>query len=359
MHSRVNIVRNGEQRDLHFLNLLLSQIRKSRKVVYWITAAVLVLSTTCLFLTPNEYTATAKIMPSSTGPTDGAGALVGSVLDGSAISGLVSSKITSESDVYTQLLKSRPVLDSVLSHGYVVEDKNSNLYSHWDITDGTYARRKLLSMTSVRNDKKTGIVTIAVTSQSPSLGAEIANQYVEQLDLFKQSLDRKSAGEISQYLAERLTEQQGLVDNAEAVQMEFYAVNRNYLRSDDPALILQVERLEQDVFFQRQLLNTLKQLKASSDMEREKELPRLSVIERAETPTIKSGPGRIKSILLLTIGGLLFAVGLITLRVSYNWYFSDHTRYELQSSYQVLGQDVRSAVRRMKTPFIVSSKSEV
>ncbi len=359
MHSRVNIVRNGEQRDLQFLNLLLSQIREKRKLVYWITVATLVLSAVGLFLTPNEYTASAKIMPSSSNSSNGTGALVSSVLDGSALSGLVSSKMTSESDIYAQLLKSRPVLDSVLSHEYVVEHKKSDLFSHWDITDGTNARRKLLSVTSVRNDKKTGIVTIAVTSQSPSLSAEIANQYVDQLDFFKQSLDRKAAGEVSHYLAERLNEQQQLVDSVEASQMQFYAVNRNYMRSDDPALTLQVERLEQNVLFQRQLLNTLKQLKASSDMEREKELPRLSVIEYAEAPTIKSGPRRIQSILLLTIGGLLFAVGLITLKVSYIWYFSDHTRYELQSSYQVFGDDVRSVVRRVKSPFSVSSRSEV
>jgi uncharacterized protein involved in exopolysaccharide biosynthesis len=328
-------------------------------MVYWITAAVFVLSTVCLFLTPNEYTASAKIMPSSSGPADGPGMFVSSVLDASALSGLISSKMSSESGIYAQLLKSRPVLDSVLSHEYNIENEISDLYLRWEIVDGTKARQKLLSLTSVRKDKKTGIVTITVTSRSPSLSTQITNVYVEQLDLFKQSLDRKAAGEISQYLAERLVKQQRLVDSVEAEQMEFYAVNRNYLFSDDPALTLQIKRFEQNVFFQRQLLNTLKQLKASSDMEREKELPRLSVIECAETPTIKSGPRRIRSIMLLTIGGILFAVGLITLKVSYSWYFSDHTRYELQSSYQVLGQDVRSAVQRMKTPFTLSSRSEV
>lgn len=358
MYSRVNIVRNGEQQDMHFLDILLSQIREKRKMIYWITAVVFVLSTTVLFLTPNEYTASAQIMPSSSGPADGPGMFVSSVLDASALSGLIASNTSSESGVYLQLLKSRPVLDSVLAHKYDIEDASSDLFSRWEITDMTKARLKLISQTSVIKNKKTSIVTIAVTSRSPSLSAQITNRYVEQLDLFKQSLDRKAAGEISQFLAARLAEHEALVDSTEAAQMEFYAVNRNYLFSDDPALTLQTERFKQDVFFQRQLLSTLKQLKASSDMEREKELPRLSVIEHAEVPTIKSGPIRIRSILMMTICGILFAIGLIALKVSYSLYCSDQTRLELKSSYQVLGQDVGSAVRHIRKPFSFASRSE-
>jgi uncharacterized protein involved in exopolysaccharide biosynthesis len=352
MTNRMSIARGREERDLPYLNLLLAELRSKRKLVYIFTAAVFLLACVYYFVYPNQYTATARMIPSTPNAAEGGAALMNSVFEGTGLAGLVANRISSESELYVKLLGSRPVLDSVLTLDYARRGMtgSGSLRNEFGAGNSTLARRRLLNLTDVSLDKKTGIVTVSVTTEYPTLSRDICNEYVSRLDEFKQHIDRNSAGEVSLFLAERIDDQQKVLDSSEVRQRKFYSANRNYLYSDDPALKLEVERLQQDVLLQRQLLMTLKQLKASSDMEREKRLPRLSVLEWGELPTIKSGPLRIRSIAAVTIGGLIFVAGLLALKVSYRLYFSQTTRTELEDSCRIVGRDIRHMVNRIKEP---------
>lgn len=119
-----------------------------------------------------------------------------------------------------------------------------------------------------------------------------------------------------------------------------------------------MERLAREVFFHRQLLLTLMQYKANSDMEREKSTPRLTVIEWAEPPLKKSGPNRAALLILMTIGAALFSVGIVAVRVAYEWYFPQTTKKELADSYSTIGEDLGIVINRIKAPFKASQKSE-
>jgi len=340
----------------------MGELRVRRKLIYAIVPSVMIVASFYYFiLTPNKYTATTKLMPVMSGATESASGLIGAMMEGSGFAGLISSKMMSESQLYVELMKSAPVLDRVLSRNYtnVLDGQQGTLYDLWDISDKELARRELDSRTSITANAKTGIVSLSIETMCPKLSSDIANEYIKQLDLFKQSLDRDMAGEVNSFLQEQLTTQEKAVANAEKKQAEFLAENRNYMSGDDPGLKLEVERLERDVFFQRQVLLNLMQLKASSDMDREKEIPRLSVIERAEPPTVKSGPHRIKSIAAVTFASLAFIVGLIALQIAYQTRFSRSTQQEIEDSYRTVSKDVRYLANRISRPLKSRSASEV
>jgi uncharacterized protein involved in exopolysaccharide biosynthesis len=361
MTARVNYVKPAEAKSFSLFNRTLAGLRRNRKPIYIFLTVVLVASATYYALTPNRYIASAKIMPAIASSPEMAKGMMGAAFDGSLLSSLISTRLMTEANTYMEILGGNPVLDEVLSHEYsgVMGNRSSDLYQLWDIDKKELARMKLLSKSSFSANVKTGIVTISVETTCPHLSAKVANEFVDQLDEFKRSLDRSMAGKVSSFLTERIDEQQVKVDEAEEEQAEFYASNRNYLFGDDPTLKLGVERLDRDVFFQRQLLLSLMQLRVTSDMEREKELPRLSVLEWASPPQLKSGPARIKSVLLMNFAGMLFVIGIVALRASYDWYFPQETRVELESSYQSVGQDVRSVVNRLKPSHRVSEQTEV
>jgi uncharacterized protein involved in exopolysaccharide biosynthesis len=361
MTSRVNYVKPAEAESFSLFNRILAGLRRNRKQTYIFLIVVFAASATYYALTPNRYIAVAKIMPAMGNSAGMAKGMMGAKFDGSLVSSLISTRLVTEANTYIEIVGGSPVLDEVLSHEYsgVMGDRSGDLYQLWDIDKKELARIKLLSKSSFSANVKTGTVTISVETTCPHLSAQVANEFVTQLDEFKQALDRSMAGNVSIFLTERIDEQQVKVDEAEEEQAEFYASNRNYLFGDDPTLKLEVERLDRDVFFQRQLLLNLMQLRATSDMEREKELPRLSVLEWASAPQLKSGPARIKSVLLMTIAGMLFVIGIVALRESYDWYFPQETRVELESSYQSVGQDVRNVVNRIRPSRKVPERTEV
>ncbi|MBU1317941.1 MAG: hypothetical protein KKG33_14880 [candidate division Zixibacteria bacterium] len=353
MVTRARYVRSGESRDSSLVNEVIATLRARRKLIYIFMAAVFALSTVVLILTPNKYEASARIMPAMASQTGAAGAFAQSMGQGSqSLSSLMLSKVGSMATIIVELLKGRTVLDSVLLHRYtdVGGGREGDLFELWDVENTDLARMKLLSKASFSGDSKTGIVTISVETDYPNLSAQVCNEFVSQLDKYKRSLDATMADEMSRYLAEQVMLQNKAVEEAESKQENFFTANRNYLRADDPKLRLEVERHERNVMFQRQVLANLMELKVRSDMEREKEVPRISVLELAAPPVLKSGPQRVKSILMMTMFGFVFAVGLVALKLSYDTHFSQATKSVLADSYHSVGQDLRVITRRIKSP---------
>ena len=64
-------------------------------------------------------------------------------------------------------------------------------------------------------------------------------------------------------------------------------------------------------------------------------------------------------ILMTTFAGLVLAIGIIALRVSYRWHFPQATRSEIENSYQTVGQDVRRIVNRVRQPRRETAGSDV
>lgn len=358
--SKMMYLRKSEENDFGFLNNLLVKLRKRRKLIYVFTIIVSAGSAVALVLTPDNYTATAKVIPVFGGFADGQAGSVNPLAEEFAIAARVGTRMTMESMLYKELLEGHRVMDSVLAHQYTDLEKgiDGNLFEVFETDDLYTVRNKLKSMATFNLTMKTGVLSVEVVSKTPKLSSQIANTFVRQLDLYKQELDRTMAVRVGQYLQERLEEAKNILGEAEERETEFLSNNRNYLKGDDPQLKLETERLSREVFFHRQLFLTLMQYKANSDMERERSTPRLTVIEWAEPPLKKSGPNRATLLILMTIGAALFSVGVVAARVAYEWYFPQTTRKELADSYGAIGEDFGVVINRIKTPFKASQKAE-
>jgi uncharacterized protein involved in exopolysaccharide biosynthesis len=358
--SKMMYLRKSEENDFGFLNNLLAKLRKRRKFIYMFTIIISAGSTVALVLTPDNYTATAKVIPVFGGFADGQAGSVNPLAEEFALAAKVGTRMTMESMLYKELLEGHRVTDSVLAHQYTDLERgiDGNLFEVFETDDLYTVRNKLRSMATFDLTMKTGVLSVEVVSKTPKLSSQIANTFVRQLDLYKQELDRTMAARVGQYLQERLEEAKNKLREAEERETEFLTNNRNYLKGDDPQLKLETERLSREVFFHRQLFLTLMQYKANSDMEREKSTPRLTVIEWAEPPLKKSGPNRATLLILMTIGAALFCIGVVATRVAYEWYFPQTTRKELADSYGTIGEDFGVVINRIKAPFKASQKAE-
>jgi len=350
--DRVRYVKQREAPDFSFLNNCLARIREQRKLVYILTAAAFALSVVFALIIPHTYTAKAKVMPSMrSSPSSSINAL----LPGAAIF----SQTASQVDLYQELLKCNQVKDSVLvQNGYGLWDE----YRESQPPSIGYKEkriRKAVSKTTFSGNYKSGVVTISTSSADRKLSADIANAFVDQLDLRLQELDRSMAAKVSGYFGEQVAEQRDKLREIEEENSRFLAKNRNYLSGDDPELRLEMERLGMNMEFNRRFLLTLLELKANNDLEVEKSVPRLVVIEWAKPPPVRSLFSRLKTMILSTVGAMLFAVGLIVLHVTYQWYIPQATRGELAHSRICLSQDAREVARRIRRPFRIPEQTGV
>jgi len=361
MANKMVYTRQGEEVDFGFLNLFLDNLKQRRRSVY-ITAVIgTLMALVVLLLLPNQFTATVKIMPESGGGTDKLASMAGSLLPEGVLSSALLSKTGSEGDNLKALAKTNRVLDSVLLSEYVVDGlpDRCRLTELWEIENIELARQSLLSRVSFTENAKSGIFAVSAETTDPSLSATIANNLVGELDQFKQEIDRTSAATSSEYLLGQIAEAENSLTDAETARADFLARNKNYLTSSDPQLNAAVAQLDREVLFHSGMIMRLKQLEATAAMEAKRTTPRLTIIEAARPPLLKSGPPRTKYLLICLIASILFPVGIIMLATSYRWYFPQATRHVLADSVGMVTGDVHRVFNRVRKPFKVTERSGV
>jgi len=351
--SRVRYVRQPNREDFSFLNECLVLIRNRRKLIYLLTIATLIVATAVVFVYPQRYTATATVMPSTNNTFN---MPINALVPGAAMLAPGNSQL----NLYLELLKSNQVKDSVLAHYGIRRNHTGSpaalpapeWYDEEDI------RQAVGSITALAKIKS-GVVNISVTASAPELSADITNNLVYQLDYRLQQLEQDNAARVSGYFSTQVAEEQAKLHQVEEEKAEFLAKNRNYTLSDDPELRVAMERLEMDVVFHRELLLTLLELKAKNDLEAEKNIPRLTVIEWAEAPDGSSIISRIKTVMMATLGMAIFALGLFVLRVTYEWYIPSATRTELANSCTIIGRDAQNVINRIRRPTKIPEQTGV
>lgn len=187
----------GVQRDLlPHLRLLWDCRRFLFRVVIYAFFA----STLLAFLIPVRYQSTTRLMPPDTlsnsglgmmaalagrTGTDGLGGLAGDLLG-----------VKSSGALFVGILSSQTVQD-----GLIEEFHLKKVYHDSKIED---ARKDLAEHTDVSEDRKSGIVTIAVTDHDPKRAAEMARSYVNELDRLVAQVSTSSARRERIFLEGRL-----------------------------------------------------------------------------------------------------------------------------------------------------------
>jgi len=151
------------------------------------------------FLLPQRYASAVKLMPPSTQSGQGAAMLAAlSARSGSGLPGMVGDLLGLDGSgaLFVGILQSRTIQDRLVQRFDLQK-------VYWDRLEED-ACRDLAERTWISEDRKSGIITIAVSDNRPRRAAAIAQAYVEELDRLSTELSTSAAHRERVFLEERL-----------------------------------------------------------------------------------------------------------------------------------------------------------
>jgi capsule polysaccharide export protein KpsE/RkpR len=124
---------------------------------------------------------------------------------------------------YVEVLRSRSLQDRMidrfdLRHHYW---KFSGLFTH----DYYTTRKKLANFTDIEEDKKSAVITLAVTDYNADMAAKIANAYVEELNKASVNLNTGDAHRERVFLETRLSDAKQDLDQASLALSQYSSKN--------------------------------------------------------------------------------------------------------------------------------------
>ena len=299
-----------------FLNTLepyILHVKEKRKK--WLIAnaigAVVIVLFLLLFAKP-YYDVSVVILPDY-------GGKLGSAAAG-ALSGLASSLggISLKADpneIYENIVKSESVLAPVIQKKYLTEKfKDSvNLIQYFeidpddDLQSPLRERKQLLKTIDIflkgrlktDVDFTTKILTVTVRMRESMLAADVVNNIVESLDLYVRTQRRSNASYQREYLEKRIKE---VADSLAYSEESLKRIKEQNLSSNaTPRIALEVSRLSRAVDISQVVYATLAQQLELVKLDEIKDAPVLNVQEYVGDPIIKTGPSRLKWLVIFMV----------------------------------------------------------
>lgn len=203
---------------------------------------------------PNEYTSTAQLMPldpqafsnaSMLTPLSGAGLLSGSSVAG----GLMNQKTPGGTAI--GVLSSPAVQDDIINRFDLRNVYHQKLYQD--------ARKSLMKKSVFDEDKKSGIISIAVTDSDRYRARDIARAYVEELNKLANSLSTSSARRERIFLEERLSSIKDSLDASSHMLSQFSSRNATVdPQKEGEATVEAAEKLQGELIAAQGQLSGLK-----------------------------------------------------------------------------------------------------
>lgn len=265
----VEIIPNGErEQELAHARTVATQrlVWNHRQFIFRSAMAGFVLSTLIAFLIPKRFQSSARLMPPDQGNSSlamlaaasgGIGTNLGSSGLGAMAGDLLGSKNTS--DLFIGVLQSRTVQDDLISKFNLRE-------VYWDqrMED---AREDLGKHTDLFADRKSGIITILVTDNSPERAAAMAGEYVNELNRVVTQLNTSSAHRERVFLEDRLTQVKQDLESAEQHFSEFASKNTALdIPTQGKAMIEAVATMEGQLIAAQTELESIKQIYADGNV---------------------------------------------------------------------------------------------
>ncbi len=191
-----------------------------RRTLGWSVVLGFVLSVGIVLILPKGYEATTKLMPPETGSGGGAALMAALASRGTGMFGGLAGDllgVKGNGPVFVEILESRTVADRLIDE--------FQLSREYGTTKIEYTRKQLEAHTKISEDRKSGVITITVTSRDPGRAAEMAQAYVGELDRLVSQLSTSSARRERIFLEERLVTVKSDLDNAATQFSEFASKN--------------------------------------------------------------------------------------------------------------------------------------
>src|SRR6476646_1315258 len=165
-----------------------------------------------------KYESTAQIMPPDSGGS-GLASLVPALSKSPGLIGMAGDLMgmKSTSAIFARVLESRTVLDNLINRFHLLE--------RYDKSYMEDARKKLVSRTSISEDKKSGVITISVRDRDAALATELANAYVEELGSVMAKVSTSAARRERIFIEGRLADENSNLQEAERQFSQFASTN--------------------------------------------------------------------------------------------------------------------------------------
>ena len=326
-----------------------NSIFRRRRLVAWSAVSLFALVVTMTLLRSRVYTAGASFIPQ-------AGAQTGGLSGIAAQFGLAipAGEATQSPEFYASLVRSREVLGAAVDAHYAFRADSGNVSGNLlrifriDARDSALRREKgiqtLGNIVSTAVDKRTGVVTVNVTTSNPMLSFQIVTNIVEQINLFNLNRRQARAAAERQFMEQRLAEVQSALRSAEDRLQSFLQSNREYRNSS--VLIFQADRLTREVSMQQQVYTTLSQGVEQARIEAVRDTPLIMAIEKPSLPARPDPRGLLRRGLLAFLVGLFGGMVLAAILGRL-----DEARHDEPGRYGELASHSRALIADLRRPW--------
>jgi len=257
-------------------------------------AIVMILAAGIIYMVPNQYTSTASLLPS--GKADNL-----STLKELAGIGSMSISIDENSSIlFPNILRSRQIKDAVLSKTYLFADNNENynltLGEYFDTRIPSYLYKNLDKITSIEQNKKTGVIALAVETEYPQFSQAILQVYLDELEYFNSHKRISSAKENARYLEREVVKIENNLRLAENKLESYQMANRSWDMTTDPEILKNLSQLERDIAVKTETFAFVQGQFELAKLEVQKDIPIIRILDNPSLPQIKSSPRRIMTV---------------------------------------------------------------
>ena len=215
-------------------------------------------------------------------------------------------------DLYPEIATCRSVLSDVLNAQYKNGNFEKILLNEYNIdSDKRALLFKLLKEKIIKGqvNNRTRLVTISATTHHPELSASLANEILNQMEIFFSYRLKTVATSQRLMIEDRLKDIADSLKITEDNLLQFNESNRN--TNSSPKLIILQLRLAREVEINSTLyIELTRQLEVAKISELQYK-PILNILEEAVPPLVRSSPHRKKIILIFLMGGFVIAFGYI------------------------------------------------
>jgi uncharacterized protein involved in exopolysaccharide biosynthesis len=287
-------------------------ILKYKKMTYIVVSVSMLATLAICLLINNKYTSTASILP--TGPSGLSSELKDLAAGSLGALGLGASGEAPEnsSALFPNVLNSRLISEKILRRNYSFYFKSKpmsmTLEEYLDQANLDRELECLNKIVGISADKKTGVITLSVTTHYPELSAAVVHAYLEELDDYNIHHRQSSASENEKFTAKRLLQIKSELAATEDTLRSFKQANMNYMVSSDPMLQLELSRLQREVDLKASLYLTMAQQNEMAKVDAVKDIPVVQVLDRGAVPVEKSSPQRSIYLIGALLGSLFFSI---------------------------------------------------
>lgn len=275
-----------------------------------ITVALFVPAAIWLWLQPDQYTATAKLLPQQDRLASGG---LGDLAGMASSFGLSLGGSSSGYEQYPAIIKSRRLLAPVARRTVQLATGDSTSVAELlgideskpELRAEKTIKKLMLDAVAVVTDRKTKVLSIQVTMRDPVAAAAIANQLSQELNEFNRLQINSSATDQRQFIEGRLADVSSALADAEARLEAFRATNQMIRAS--ASLQMEESRLMRNVSLQTALYTELQRQFEIQRIDEQRNTNTISVLEHATAPVIPAGPRRVRLAVLALAGALVAA----------------------------------------------------